>query len=868
MSDMVDDFLNEAQGRLLDLESLFPLLEKNPADESVWAALDSFFGFIRSVAPFAGFMRAYRLSDAGMAEIKDYFAQKSGITALPAILMKFQRIKKILAAAVNLKREPRESDDDLLPAVRPAETAADGNAFQDPVFVPPDLTAQEAALDEREEQLVLWAQALTEQDAALKQKENVLFEEERRQALSQEKIAAVMARLGEQEKLQTDLEDHLAETRLALQNCQEKLADQESQQEQALHLLETKNEALNEMSRKIQDLTRLLGEKENLSEQREEQLYRELQQNHRQAEELRINLKSLEDFRSEISEEHRKMSSQYETLEKEYQDALSRLDIEKENTELMLKEKRELEKQHIEFNTRFIALQENLNAEKENLKRTEKALEQQKRRNDFIWGELKAAAWPYNAEKIQKELAVLARKGGAQQAGASLSALKDLVGSIRTRSFMQIPFFLQKTAQKAAKKYQRHYKIEINNRVESGVDKDAVAVVEQILSELTDNAFHYAFPHENEELTLRFSAEEEGAFLHFSFCDNGASFDFDRLYNAVQSAGLADGETAPARDSLPVYLFHSSVKFHEERRGLTTVAQLLEKSGGQIRAVFENGLCLYFSVPKKFLFDRVLIFGQGGSRFALPLNAVAETVFLQESEFGIKRQAGEKNPFFYWKGLTLPVLNFSGREETGAMNYGLVVQSGIFCALIPVQQIFDTEQLLSFCEKNTGTGQDYLISCTVLESGKDVFWIDLAKLWEQAALPIPKKIVSVPENTLTETAAAGMVSYLIFKSEPSIFGAARVDGVLRVEDFSFPPASLVHKKYFETQGKRLPLKDSCPRESYPYAQAVLIFDSFALAIQEVVDLIDIPGTDADSGDVDFIVYRGRKVPVFSTRDQK
>ena len=58
MSDMVDDFLNEAQGRLLDLESLFPLLEKNPADESVWAALDSFFGFIRSVAPFAGFMRA------------------------------------------------------------------------------------------------------------------------------------------------------------------------------------------------------------------------------------------------------------------------------------------------------------------------------------------------------------------------------------------------------------------------------------------------------------------------------------------------------------------------------------------------------------------------------------------------------------------------------------------------------------------------------------------------------------------------------------------------------------------------------------------------------------------------------------------
>ncbi|MBQ8346142.1 MAG: hypothetical protein IJY17_00925 [Alphaproteobacteria bacterium] len=870
MSDLVNDFLDEAQGRLSELESLFPLLEKNPADEKVWTALDSFFGFVRSVAPFAGFMRAYRLSDAGMAEIKGYLSQKSNMTALPAVLMKFQRIKKILAAAVNLKREPRESDDDLLPAaaVLSEERAAGENVFQGPVFVPPDLTAQEAALDEREEQLVLWAQALTEQDAALKQKENVLFEEERRQALSQEKIAAVMARLNEQEKLQTDLEDHLAETRLALQNCQEKLADQENQQEQALHLLETKNEALNEMSRKIQDLTRLLGEKENLSEQREEQLYRELQQNHRQAEELRINLKALEDFRSEISEDHRKMSSQYETLEKEYQDALSRLDIEKENTELMLKEKRELEKQHIEFNTRFIALQENLNAEKENLKRTQKALEQQKRRNDFICGELKAAAWPYNAEKIQKELAVLARRGAAQQAGASLSALKDLVGSIRTRSFMQIPFFLQKTAQKAAKKYQRRYQMEIDSRIESGIDKDAAAVLEQILSELIDNAFHYAFPDENEELTLRFSAREEGAFIHVSFSDNGSSFDFDKLYSAVQAAGLTDAGAALTRNDLPVYLFHSSVKFHEERRGLTTIGQLLEKSGGQIRAVFENGLCLYFSVPKKFLFDRVLIFGQGGSRFALPLNAVAETVFLRESEFGIRTQDGEKNPFFYWKGLTLPILNFTGQEKAETPNYGLVVQSGIFCALIPVQQIFDTEQLLSFSEKNTGTGLDYLIFCTVLESGREIFWIDLAKLWEQAALPIPKKIVSVSENAAAETANAGMVSYLVFKSEPSVFGAVRVDGVLRVEDFSFPPASLVHKKYFETQGRRLPLKDSCPRDSYPYAQAVLIFDSFALAIQEVVDLIDIPGTAADSGAVDFIVYRGRKVPVFSAQDQK
>ncbi len=870
MSEMLEDFLKETQSRISDLESLFALLEKNPADEKVWTALESFFCFVRAVAPFAGFMRAYRLSDAGAAEIKDYLAQKTGMTTLPAILMKFQRIKKIFAAAVSLKREPRESDDDLLPAVvvQSAETVQEDN-FQNPVRLSAELTAQEAALDEREEQLVLWAQALTEQENALKQKENVLFEEEHRQALSQEKITAVMTRLNEQEKLQTDLEDHLAETRLALQSCQEKLADQERQQEQAMRLLEVKNEALNAMSRKIQDLTRLLGEKENLSEQREEQLYRELQQNHRQAEELRINLKTLEEFRSEISEDHRKMSSQYKVLEKEYQDALTRLDIEKENTELMLKEKRELEKQHVEFNSRFIALQESLNTEKENLKRAQKALEQQKQRNAFIMGELKAASWPYNAEKIQKELATLAHQGAAQKTAGSLMVLKDLVGNIRTRSFMQIPFYLRKIVQKAAKKYQRHYKIEISNRIESGVDKDTLVVLERILNEVTDNAFRYAFPAENEELTLRFAAEEEGAFLRFSFCDNGCSFDFDKLYKAVQAAGLTNNETTmPPQKDLPVYLFHHGVKFHEEQRGLTTVVRLLEKSGGQIHGVFENGLCLSFSIPKNYLFDKVLVFGQEGSLFALPLNAVAETVFLQESEFGIKTPEDGKNPFFYWKGLTLPVLNFSARETTTAMNYGLVVQSGIFCALIPVRQIFDTEHLLAFYEKSTGTGQPYLISCTLLESGREVFWIDLSKLWEQAGLPVPKKIVSVPENAASGQADTETVSYLIFRSEPSAFGAVRVDAVLRVEDFSFPPASLVHKKYFETQGNRLPLKDSCPRDSYPYAQAVLIFETFALAVQEVVDIIDIPGTENGGEETGFIVYRGRKVPVFSIQDQK
>ncbi len=865
MPDMLDDFLNKAQIKLSDVEQLFPLLQKNPADEKVWMTLDSFFHFIRSVSPFVGFMRSYRLADAGMREIRNYLSQQIGITVLPPILMKFQRVKKIITTAVHLKREPREADEDLFSDYNDQSSLCDENISVMPSIMPvsSDLAAQEAALDEREEQLVLWAQALQEQEMSLKQKENVLFEEEHRQALSQEKISAVMDRLKEQEKLQTDLEDHLAETRLALQSCQEKLVDREKQQLQAMQLLETKNDALSQMSQKIQDLTLLLEEKEDLSEQREEQLYRELQKNKQQAEELKLNLKTLEDFREEINKDHERISSQYAVLEQEYKNALEHLDKEKENTEQILQEKRNLEIQHIEFNTRFVALQESLNSEKENLKRTQKALDQQKKRNDFIWSELKASSWPYHAEKIQKDLAVLACQPKTQKSACSLESLKDLVSSIRMRSFVQIPDFLKKITQKSAKKYQRSYVLRMNCHIENGVDKDVLTVLEKILAELVDNAFHYAFANNPEELALTFCAKEEGALLICSFNDNGASFDFEKLNKAVQSAGLTDNMPVLNQSELLTYLFHPAVKFHEDQRGLLNIVRFLEKCGGRIHADFNQGVHLTFSIPKKFLFDKVLLFGQNGQRFALPLNAVAETVFLQESEFAIKTNEERKTSFFYWKGMSLPVLNFSQQACVEKMNYGLVVQAGIFYTLIPVQQIFDTEHLLAFYEKPNGTGAPYLISCTVLESGSEVLWVDLAELLTQVILPIPRKIISLQEKNASQSLESSNVSYLIYKSEPSIFGAVPVDRVLRVEDFCFPAASLIHKKYFETQGVRLPLKDSCSRDCYPYAQAVLIFDTFALAIQEVVDIIDIPNSDLNAEHIDSIIYRGRKVPVFS-----
>jgi len=856
MTDFVEDFLNEAALQLFDLESHLPALAKDLSREEGLNALYVFFDFIRSVAPFAGFLRLYRLADASLREIKE--CQKKGniLEALPAVLAKFQRIKEILVTSERLKREARESDDDLLP---PADDNVSDffvlNASKNMNVVRSGITAQETILDKREEELVLWAQALAEQENALKDKENILFKEERSQTVLQEKVSETLKRLNEQEKIQGELEECLASTRLTLQKCQEKLAVQENLQKHSEHLLEMKEAALNDTKQKNLELARQLAEEEKLKEEHEQQFFQELEKKQVQNKKLLDHLKLLEKTHFEVNENREKIFSQYALLEEEYQTIQRQLKEEKENKDQILQEKRELEKQHLDFSTLMLSLQEQLNVQEKSAKRFETQLKKQKYRYEALQSDLQVSGWPYDVGKLQKELAVLARQNKDETMTDSLAVLKEWIVQIRTHSFVKIPNFFKNIVHITAGRYKKPYEIDIKCDVVNGVDKDALSVLEQMLMELIENAFRHAFLKDGEVLHLSFSAWEKGTAVCCSFKDNGSSFDFDQLYNAVRATGLINKNISLSQQELLAYLFHNTVKGKTENRGLVKAVRLLEKSGGQVSADFKDGLQINFSIPKRFLFDNVLLFRLSDRLMAVPLNAVAETIFLKEEE--IKMEKGGSGYFFYWKGISIPVLRLEKKEQN---NFGLVIQAGAFSFLIPIQQVLDTEYILSFSDQKTKKKNPYLTPCTVLESGREPVFLDIEELLNQIVLPLPRKIISNAENE-SHNAETG-VFYLIFKSEPAVFGAVRVDSILRVEDFVFSPKESVRKKFLETQGIRLPLRDSCPRDGYPHAQAVLIFEKFALAVQEVVDIIEIPNAETQES-IDFIAYRGRKVSVFS-----
>lgn len=860
MAELVDDFLNETSSQISDLDICQTVLEKNPDQEDCWDALYRFFDFVRSVAPFAGFMRLYRLADVAIEEIKEYRISGKSFDILSSVFAKYRRVCEILAAAERLKREPRESDDDILPV----RNAINESASQP--FLPsgssvhlPDVSDQETALDKREEELILWSQMLTEQENILKRKENILFKEENSQEIAQEKINEVLKRLNEQEKIQRDLEECLAETRLDLDACQKKLADQELLRTQSENLLQAKEQSLNEISRKVVDMRQQIEKQKALAELREDELTNELQERLRQNEELQIRLQSLEYASSDMDKDRNRIFSEYSHLEEEYKKVLLCLENEKEEKTQLIKEKRELEKQHLEFSSRIIDLQENLVVEKENIKRTEYLLKEQEFSNNIINSELKAAGWPYDALKYQKELALLSERKEDGKAVDSLLVMKDLIRQIRTRSLAGLSRYFTEIVQAATQQYQRVCEMAIDCGVSGGMDVDAKAVLEQLLFQLTDNAFRYAVPPKGEKLSLSFSIREDGVFLRGRFSDNGCAFDFDRLHNTVQAAGLIDKSVSLSRPELLSYLFHNTVKRGTSGSGgLFSVLYLLEQTGGQISVDFDKGLQVEFAIPKHFLYDKALLFSLSGQLLALPLTAVAETVVLKEGD--IIRDEKKKSAFFYWKGDSLPVLD-SGDADRNF--FGIVVLAGVFKFLMPVERILDTEFLISF-ESRTAKEENSFVPCTVLESGRKPLWLNIAALIESTALPLSRKILSFEEDV--KPVENTKVSYLIYKAEPNILGAVSVNSVLRVEDFVLSSDKSLRKKVWETEGKKLPLKDACRREGYPHAQAVLIFEKSALAIYEVADIIDIPNTDPQNENTDFIVYSGRKVPVLKVDD--
>ncbi len=946
MPELMKEFLNRTNRDLAALEEKLPRLERDPSDREAWSALETFFGHVRSASPFLDMERSYSLSDAASAEIAAYKNGEKGLEILPAVLMKFQRLKKIVSSVANLGREPRETDQDLLPAQKEEASSVPKRPEKEPSAELAEKAAllnakekkvaeQEKALDAREEELVIRSRDLSERETFLKDRENKLFEGEQRILVSEkslseeyEKLRETEARLderqGELERKEEVLQENAAERERSAADLEERRRDAEKRfkaladRENGLERKETELSALEEeLVRTQSELGQKREEQQNIDERqelqrsvlddrekalkaREEELNRLEERLKAGADgnaeaELRLQLCDRMRLISEMEEEARKSAFKYASSEKEssaLREKNAVLNAENENLKRAAEESaREFEKakseqtnlieQHRLLNDENVELQQELSRRKAAAEREREDMKRQNAAYEEMKDDLRAVRWPFDVgglcgglERLAKARTVmqslLAKSYNVQKLSsvrtmqeASL-IFKEHVADLRSRSVRGVYDFVRKTLKQKSEKYRRAVKIGWDLPEELPVaDAEAENAVCRILSFLIDNSFKYAvLPPDDLVLRLKFSVKSNGTFLNFSLSDNGTEFPVNTLRaNIIQAHLLTrpEVEALSDRDVLQ-YLFHPQVRRRSDVRGLLAACALLEVCGGRIGAKFENGLRVDFSLPVSYLFGQALGCRIGRYKVLLPLSAVVKTLSLSGSENPFARRGGML--FLEWEGMSVPVLPFPPGGSDAA-EYGVVLQAGAFFVLLRVDQILDTQEIVSLHSDKADKDTPFLLPAVTLEHGSEFSFLDVSFLLRLHPLLLASSEDVAPDDGYR----ARTQSFLIFKSAPHTFGAVRVDAVERIDAFSEPQKDPETKAaFFESGGKKLPLRDTAPHGRFAFSKAVLVLKNSALAIQEVTDILDVPVAEENES-VDFVVYNGAQIPVLSEEDQ-
>ncbi len=486
MPDLLKEFLSRTDDELAALEEILPRLEENPSDENVWSALTGVFRFIRGTAPFLGFRRSYALSEAALAEIADYRSGRRGLEVLPPVLMKLRRLRKIASSAMMLGREPRETDADLLPEPVKAndmpspreEETLPAKLWQTAKLLSvkeKKIREQEASLDGREEELVVWSQSLAEQEAALKERENRLFDGEKKILLSENDLSSSFVRLREKESEIEAKTDALAEqekeslaVKAEMEEQDRRLAALKAELEQAEALrgereeelrrredellaleeeltqsqieLQEKCESLDKREKAQAEQIRRIEERENALQagtaelrELEEGLRSKAEMNQHLETELRLQIQQLKQQAADSENTLREMNRKYSDAEAQIDELSIRCDEKqracREAEERLAEERRKIEKMQLEWaeqikhyrllKEKAAVLENDLSFQTMQARHAEKSLMRQTEMYETLQEALKAVSWPPDTQEVQKDIIDLVR---------SRAVLRDALG--------------------------------------------------------------------------------------------------------------------------------------------------------------------------------------------------------------------------------------------------------------------------------------------------------------------------------------------------------------------------------------------------------------------------------------------------------
>ncbi|MGQ9701433.1 MAG: chemotaxis protein CheA [bacterium] len=224
-----------------------------------------------------------------------------------------------------------------------------------------------------------------------------------------------------------------------------------------------------------------------------------------------------------------------------------------------------------------------------------------------------------------------------ETASRLITVLQDEVARLRMLPLMTAFEFFPRWLRDEAKRQDKEVDFQITGG-ELEVDRSIIEVIKEPIMHLLRNALDHGIEKRG-KITLKATKEHE--FIRISVIDNGRGIDTEEIRKLVVEMKLVDHTTAEKLSKNDLYKFLLRPDFSTKKEatkisgrgvGLDIVHSSVNELGGRLEIESEKGKGSVFTIelPISLAIIRAIIFGIDGQRFALPLNCVEETFYIDE----------------------------------------------------------------------------------------------------------------------------------------------------------------------------------------------------------------------------------------------
>ncbi|MEO0185109.1 MAG: chemotaxis protein CheW [candidate division WOR-3 bacterium] len=317
----------------------------------------------------------------------------------------------------------------------------------------------------------------------------------------------------------------------------------------------------------------------------------------------------------------------------------------------------------------------------------------------------------------------------SETAARLITELQDEVGRLRMLPLSTVFEFFPRWLRDEARKQNKDIDFVINGG-ELEVDRSIIDILKEPVMHLLRNALDHGIEKKGRILL---SALREREFIRISVTDDGKGIDTEQVRKLAIEKKLIDYEAAQRLTTEDLYKFLLRPDFSTKRDvstvsgrgiGLDIVHSLIVELGGRLEIKSEKGKGTTFTIdlPISLAVIRAIVFRLNGQRFALPLNYVQESFYLNEEAI----QRVYRRAIIRLRDHILPLIRIGEKlncpVKPGKKSVIVVSIEGIKKGFV-IDEIIDEEEIV--VKKSDALLPASLYSgCSIYADGKPILILD------------------------------------------------------------------------------------------------------------------------------------------------